>query len=181
MCFYHGDYDWVARVNDEEEGPAPAAVICDECHRRIRAGEWRYHLDQQEHEECQACEDGDCGCLPDSCCECVTPRYGETFTYDRCEHCHLMLAAIEAAEAEEGCDGDEARPSLGRMAEEVGDAGREARTRYADAARERSPGLAMSGYLDNWFDPDAWEDAQELDYDWDGHDFEPVEVYGGEG
>lgn len=129
MCFWEGDYDWVATVAEWSEGQANGATRCDECHRDIPEGATVHRLFMQEHEECRTCCDGECECPKDEdgdcpvCC-CPDPDFGESQDYGRCEDCHAFLRAVEAAEIEEGCKPHEARPRLTSMVEDIREAGR---------------------------------------------------------
>ncbi len=127
MCFY-ADADWYASVTETDEGPAPKATKCSECRKPIAEGEWRYHVWQQEHEECQTREEknhiGDDDeevmihdCIRDKA-EC---EYGETFDYDCCISCKVLRNAIRQVEEAEGCTGNETEPALPCLFEDVSD------------------------------------------------------------
>ena len=121
MCFYH-ESEWTAMVQEEADTKADEETKCDECHGVIPVGAFLHTLHQQEYEECHACERGDCECSPDGgkqCCQCSNPDFGETFDYEVCRGCHLLLQAIEKVEEEAGCKGSETRPSLSGMMEEL--------------------------------------------------------------
>lgn len=149
MCFVN-DYDWYSSVQEESTEAAVAPVRCDECSRWIMFGESYYHLYQQEHEECQCCEDGDCeckdgrdadGCVQDHECSCEKPAYGETFSYDCCDECHRFLQAIKEAEQEAGCDYTEAQPPLGEMMSAINDGGMEEARKYWKTALANYPDM----------------------------------------
>ena len=159
MCFYNDDYDWTASVVEQSTGVS-IGKLCDECHLPIPPGATIHHIFMQEHEECHACENGECECplTADgelSCdskgCQCEKPAFGETFDYDRCDECDKFLRAVEAAEIDEGCEPYEARPGLGGMIEELrnleGDNEVYPAKRYFKLAVKMFPELVTSGYL----------------------------------
>lgn len=145
MCFYHGDCDWSASVVETDEGPATKRTQCDECREWIEPGQWVRHIHQQEHERCQTCEDDSdynrFNFDPDNeDCKAGKHDYGKTFDYDCCERCARLLAAIEAVEEAEGCVGEETRPMLCWMYEQVGDSDDGWRG-YADKHAAIRPGV----------------------------------------
>lgn len=109
MCFYNDDYDWYASVCETTDGASDTETACHECGEKIAAGQWRRHVYQQEHDECQRCEWEQ---LDDDEEPCEQHDYGETYDYDCCESCEKILKAIEALEAEEDCPEHSRRPSL---------------------------------------------------------------------
>ena len=145
MCFVHDDYDWIAMVNEEADEVATRPMKCDECDAAISAGQFMHTIHQQESEWCKDCENGDCECAVE-CCECERPNLGESFDYVRCEQCDKFLRAVEAAEIEQGCDEDTARPGL-PMWDDLQGGGRLDAKRYWKKARSMFPELVASGYL----------------------------------
>jgi hypothetical protein len=115
-------------------GEAKEPTRCDECHDTIPAGGWVRHIFQQEHEMCQQCEEGDA-----TRCEDGDHDFGETYAYDRCEACDKVLRAIEQAEIEEGCKGDETQPPLEGLREEMYNIDQHERARYLNKLRQMSP------------------------------------------
>jgi hypothetical protein len=122
MCFTH-DYDWCAEVCDETTGAAEKATVCDECHKPIPAGVWVRSVYQQQHEQCQRCEDEDSRDFEEDHPDCAGDEheYGETFDWDCCEACDKVLRAIKAAELEEGCKEYESQPALTELSQAMSD------------------------------------------------------------
>lgn len=156
MCFVH-DYDWRAELVERGSHATESGTSCHECYARIGPGETIHTLWMQEHEECQACENGDCACLKnhdDAGCQCEEPVHGESFDWQCCDNCYKFLQAVEAVEVEAGCHRSEARPALTAMIEEVSgsnsvgreEAMPEAR-KYFKKAIALFPELKASGYL----------------------------------
>lgn len=145
MCFVH-DYDWHASVCERTTNTAEKPTRCHECGRMIAADSPVHHVYMQQYEECRDCERGDCSC-GDDCCQCPDPAVGETFNYDCCEDCQKFLYAVQVAEEEAGCSGDETRPWLGGMTEAIHDGGRDEARRYFKTALRMHPELRASGYL----------------------------------
>lgn len=134
MCF-DNDYDWCASVSEVTEGPAEKKCRCEECYSVIEPGQWRKHIWQQEHEECQcdACQEAE-GTSPD----CV-PSYGETYDCNICHACVKMLDAVRVVEVSEGCPAYAQQPAFGELWEslrEISDA-----EKYIAKAREMYPEL----------------------------------------
>lgn len=154
MCFTD-DYDWCASAVTNEHKPAASDLKCDECDRIIPAGELYHYTYQQEHEECQRCEDHECNCVnwdDDSVnycddCKCESPDYGETFSYDCCEECHQFLDAIKQTEQAEGCPPEASQPPLGMMLENLAEFDEDAE-KYFTTAKTLYPNLEASGYLE---------------------------------
>lgn len=144
MCFYHDDYDWIAEICETTAGVSPLAAKCDECGKRILAFEWRCHVYQQEHEECQRCEYEE---LEPDDEPCQTHDYGETFNYDRCEDCDKIIRAIEQYELREGCKPHESRPALCDLKEELNPWNRDDAPLYAAVAIEMFPELGDVPWL----------------------------------
>jgi hypothetical protein len=144
MCFYRDDYDWMASVTKQASVDSGPATNCDECGCAIAATEWRHTIYQQEHEQCQICED-------DSADEYIDPAdreadfscthdYGETFSYARCRGCDNLLKAIESREIAEGCPAHARRPSLCGLHDEILE--HEQRREYGELAVAMFPELA---------------------------------------
>lgn len=126
MCFTY-EPDWYASVSDQAIlicQESLNALKCAECYDIINVGEAYHHIEQQEHEECQACGDGDCDCSADEygeClgCECEAPSLGESFEMDWCQNCENLLRAIEEIEKEEGCPPHSRRPAMPGLFDEL--------------------------------------------------------------
>ncbi len=151
MCFYNDDYDWVAAIEDEAERILEKPTRCDECGRKMQVGETAHHVFQQQHEECQACEEGDCDC-PDKedCphdCKCDEPNFGETFEYDRCVECDKFLKAVEQHETDEQCPPMERQPAYAMMIETISEFERKDALKYFRKAARMFPELKRTGYL----------------------------------
>ena len=142
MCF-NNDYDWSASVYFDDVVKAERWWKCMECGLPILEGEYFRVIEMWEHEYCQRCEETKAGTGDE--CDCKKPDFGEQFTTRRCLCCDQMLRAIEAAEIEEGCSGDETRPPLEQMIEGLQYA--DDRQRYFDKARAMFPILETNGYL----------------------------------
>lgn len=136
MCFYN-DYNWYASVTEETNIPATEPFRCDECGRTMPAGSTRRYVYQQEHETCYDCDDED----PDH-----QHNYGETNEYTSCDECRKMLAAIEIAEIEDGCDPAYSHPGLTGMVDAIIESRSDSK-KYFQAAAKASPELVSSGYL----------------------------------
>lgn len=151
MCFVV-DADWTARVAEEQELVSDGKVRCDDCFRRITVGEKYGRIDQQEHEECQRCEETWSRMTDEDVaeqkewCEQEGHDYGETFTHRMCRHCQVFREAISAVEVREGCSFYESQPAFGDIRDSIWDS--DHREEYADEARAMDAGLVMSGYLD---------------------------------
>lgn len=144
MCFYN-DYDWTAAVYCDDVVRAEIDRKCRECRGEIKVGEYFREIEMWEHEECQRCY-GEWGDKElDQECDCDKPDLGEHFHTRRCLSCDQFLRAIEAAEIAEGCEGQETRPSLEGMIEEIRYA--QGIREYFAKARELFPNLETSGYL----------------------------------
>jgi hypothetical protein len=152
MCFYSGDYDWYAAINEESTLCAAKPTQCDECHTTIPIGGIVHHIFQQENESCSDCEDGYCTCPRDEdgdcldCC-CLDPNYGESFECDWCDECDKFVKAVKAAEIEAGCPEHQSRPLLTQMRDSIHDGGMEEAKKYWIKARSLYPELVASGYL----------------------------------
>lgn len=179
MCFYHGDYDWIARSVEQDMRKSTIPVRCDECHHKIPPGAEYQHTEMREHEECQRCQD-ECSekyehCHP-ACAEGVHD-FGEESEHDVCGECLKMLAAIQYVEADDGCVGDETQPATGELLEAMWES--DHATEYIDRARQEFPELAASGYLDAMYRRTReWE--RETEEQWDEDDTEPTDELGGE-
>ena len=180
MCFYHGDYDWIARVYEESTVKLQQPVKCLECFRPIPAGVAFTHIEMREHEECQRCQD-ECSegyedCHP-ACAEGVHD-FGEEYEHRTCDECQKLIAAIQAVETDEGCVGNETRPALGELREAMWESN--SAIAYIDRARREYPELAMSGHLDEFYKlTHEWE--REFEERWDEDDIGPTGEMGGEG
>lgn len=180
MCFYHGDYDWVARFFKTEDRVSDGTVMCDECCQRICAGQLYEHTDQQEHEECRRCEDSFSSRYEpgNEKCDRGEHDYGETYQHHVCEQCQKMLTAVQRVEEDAGCIGAETRPGLGGLFEGVRES--DHREEYFDRARADHPDLALSGYLDT-----IYRDCREHELffweQWGDGDIGPTDELGGEG
>lgn len=163
MCFI-SESEWYADVS--EEGYVfnkNEKERCDECRRPIAAGDRKFEITQQEHEHCQACENGECLCEDQGewhDCECESPEYGETVEYVRCMDCDWFLAAVKVAELEAGCRESESLPPLGEMVNCVEESGRGEAEKYFSKAEELFPELAASGYL-KWLKKKIFHDEDE--------------------
>ncbi len=196
MCFYHdGDYDWLARFHESNTTVAEKAVKCLECFNPIRAGVPYTHIEMREWEECKVCDpetraeasDYDSSSNSDEPvepCEEGKCDYGESDYHRICEECSKFLNAIQRVEEEDGCTGAEARPAYGQLREAMWES--DHAQDYLNRARADYPELAMSGYLDEFY-----ELTREYDTLFVGHwciggaldddDFEPTHEFGGEG
>lgn len=145
MCF-NNDYEWTAAVHFDDVVKAKTWCKCMECGLPILEGEYYRQIEMWEHEQCEQCY-GEWGDKRDTDepCDCDKPDYGEQFATRRCLCCDQLLRAIEAAEIEEGCSGDETRPPLEQMIEGLQYA--DDRERYFAKARELFPILQTNGYL----------------------------------
>ncbi|MDE2100919.1 MAG: hypothetical protein KGL39_26975, partial [Patescibacteria group bacterium] len=151
MCFFN-DADWYAEVYEEVISKAEKDFACEECGANVSAGEEYRYIFMQENEdtECEFCEKGKerdgTKCL--ECNGTGSRDPGETFEYARCMECDRFLQAIEAAEIEEGCSRDEARPRLNYLREDIREADPVPMLRrYIKKAIEMFPELKKSGYL----------------------------------
>lgn len=150
MCFYNDDCDWIADVNDVTDGPAPEAGHCIECSAAIAVGDPCRSVHQQEHEDCQKCDetsddadfDEDGNYVP---CD-GNHDYGETFDCLICESCCQILKAIEAHEIDAGCPPHARQPSLGRLWDETIE-DTEALADYLKRAKELFPGIEARSRL----------------------------------
>lgn len=133
MCFSN-EADWYARISDIVFAKAESQCKCNECRRTINAGEWREHVYQQEHEECQLCEFDECE---------GTHDYGETYEGDTCRECCLLLAAIYDLEAQEGCPEYSRQPLGGMLQEELWQDRRYGENKYIPYALSKYPELAI--------------------------------------
>lgn len=109
MCFYHGDYDWVAEIHEVKTRKSTGEK-CGECFCMIPVGQEYTHHYWQEREECQLCEDEE----PHDECD-----FGEESECIQCQECLRLIAAIAVVEEAEGCKGSETKPSIGGLYEEV--------------------------------------------------------------
>jgi hypothetical protein len=160
MCFIN-NCSWTAEVQEEWSALAEKPTYCEECRRPIPAKAMVHYLEQQEHEECQACVWGDCAC-PDRTddfhyCVCAEPEFGELFEWRCCDDCCRFLKVIEAAEMEAGCAASESRPMLGEMIESLREAHADL-DRYLEAAQRLHPELQANGYLEWLRRRIRWED-----------------------
>jgi len=130
MCFVNDDYDWYAEESSRTTVTATSPHFCCECGFQIDIGEEYELLRLQQYEECRLCYDGECSCLPDQCCQCPAPAFGETSEYVTCLNCTKFLRAVEAAEVESGCHPNEARPHLGQMDSDIRDGGMDEAKKY---------------------------------------------------
>lgn len=140
MCFYD-DADWYASVCDVTEGPADKPCQCWECGAKIKPGDMRKHVYQQEHEECQRCEYEE---LDEDEEPCETHEYGEIFECNLCDACCKILRAIYAVEEDEGCPEYARQPMFGELKEAIwnDDDGR-----YAQRAVAMFPELSSVEWL----------------------------------
>lgn len=158
MCFSH-DYDWRATViHLDDKATSDKPVKCDECRRIIQPGTPYTHLHQQENDP----DDWPEAWLdrnPDAE-EADVPAFepGETYDWDCCQDCANLLDAVEAAEREEGCTGDETRPALGELRQAMHDDRRDG-WRYLKKARELHPHLTAE-YLAHMAGTAGQEDDQ---------------------
>lgn len=143
MCF-DNDADWYAEVSTIVDGEAQHATTCFECGTKIKAGEWRRHIDQREHDQCQRCEDELGDWWEDGVEPCGEGEhdYGQTFTVDVCQGCCQLLAAIEAVERDEGCPEYARQPAYGELSEAIRDDVLYGESRYVTRAVSDQPELA---------------------------------------
>lgn len=110
MCFCDDyDYDWTAEVCNACEAHGGQDTRCSECRRMIHPEQWRYSIFQHEHEECVLCEDEEEHWVHEEC------DYGQTYHYERCDVCHMLLLAIRSVERRRGCPIDAQQPPLGDL------------------------------------------------------------------
>ncbi len=149
MCFYHDDYGWSAEVCESTFVRGADECRCIECNRTIRSGEWRQRIWQQEHEECQICEDDFSDGYDDEVRkELCKHDYGETFGAEICRECCLMLEAIYDLERIEGCPEDARQPACGELKQVLYDEKTEHRVRkYRQHALTMFPQLVGSVIL----------------------------------
>lgn len=148
MCFDY-DADWNAEINEEIYHRVPVEEKCWECHSIIPAGAWRYHLEQQEYEACQICEDdcsedyrgGEDG-EPAEPCPDGEHEYGETFSASLCVGCCKIRAAMYDLEAQEGCPEHSRTPPIGVLSEELSMDRMYNDSHYTKRALEMFPELA---------------------------------------
>lgn len=140
MCF-NNDYDWYADISDVRDWPLGRPTSCHECCAPIGYGDWRRHIFQQEHEECQWCEYEE---LAEADEPCETHDYGETFECDLCRDCCKILAAIEAVETDEECPPHARQPAIGELVEALS---YDEDSRYARRAVAMFPELKSSRML----------------------------------
>jgi hypothetical protein len=191
MCFYHDDYDWIARVFEETTAKADKPLKCLECFRHVGPGEAYTHIEMREYEECRVCqEDRDDGRFrEDFDCEAAGGKhdFGEEDTHRICDRCQKLLEAIQRVEEDDGCSGQETRPALAQLRDAFWES--DHAQAYLDRARADSPELAMSGHLDHFYELTAeWRDRfEENDWRGDGEpawfddDVGPTDELGGEG
>ena len=158
MCFYHGDYDWYAELQENDSYIIKnLPITCNECLIKVQVGETIHHIYLQQHEECNICYSGECDCPftvisgeePErNCCQCKYPEFGETFDWYCCDNCHKFLEAIQTSETEAGCKGNSTRPALGTMVEELREGGKEEVERYIKKLESLYPELITNGYLE---------------------------------
>lgn len=150
MCFYNEDYDWIAEVNEVTDGPASQAGKCIECGSAIAIGDTCRTVHQQEHEECQQCEEDGCNAEYDADGNYVpcdgNHDYGEIFDCLICESCCQLLQAIEAHEIDAGCPPHARQPSYGGLWEETFE-DEEALADYLKRAKEMFPGIETRSRL----------------------------------
>jgi hypothetical protein len=150
MCFYYpDDYDWIARVNEWSQPTAEELLTCRECGADIKPGQKYRKLYQQEHEECQLCEDecsetydeehAKAGCDHD---------YGENYTYRRCNDCELMVECIAEVEAEQDCPPGTRRPPLEELEEAFNPCEHDDAPLYAQRVVEKHPHLAKHKWIE---------------------------------
>lgn len=139
MCFYTGDYDWYAQVN-ETTTQTKGKSHCVECHRVIVDGEERVCLYQRQYEECHCakCFDSEEEESSDRC-DVTEGDYGETYEADWCMDCRGFLDAVQAAELAAGCRPDESQPYVGRLWESIQEAGAREAKKYAKEFLRRHP------------------------------------------
>lgn len=122
MCFDY-DFDWYAEVNETEFLPKGKQRKCDECGVEMAENEPRTRIKQQEHEQCQLCEDefSDYYIEPeerDAGFKC-DHDYGETFEIEFCENCRKIIEAIVEYEKREGCPVGSRQPAHGALWDEM--------------------------------------------------------------
>ena len=161
MCFYNDNYDWYAQVNEVTDGPAMKAGTCEECRQPIAVGDQCRSVHQQEHEECQQCDedsddaefDADGNFIP---CD-GNHNYGETADFMICESCCQILKAIEAHEIDEGCPPHARQPSYGGLWDETTE-DLDALGKYLARAQTMFPGIEsrsrMFQRMHEWVDMD---------------------------
>ena len=156
MCFCN-NYDWRANVNETTFAQSDKPSRCYECGRDILAGEWRQEVFQQEHEQCQICEDSFSDLFIDLdldddeewrqklMAELAEHKhdYGETFSCTICRECCLLLESIYDREAKEGCPEHSRQPMFGELSDAVSYGG------YGEHAVAMFPELARHKFLAN--------------------------------
>ena len=125
MCF-RNDYDWYPQVVEIEQVVLSKPTRCEECRRKLPTGETmkRTYL-QENHPDDWDDEDGN----P------VDFEPGETSLHYTCLPCCQLLEAVQSAEEDAGCKGDEAMPAVG----ELGDALYDEPERYLAKLKELYP------------------------------------------
>lgn len=141
MCFYNDDYDWTASVVLQEKRTAGKQIQCYECGAKIAPGESYQWIFMQEHEECRVCE------WEEAETPCEKHDYGEDFSYQRCNACSQLLAAIKAVEIEEGCPEHAQQPGLCELGEVFCE--HENRREYAARAVAMFPELKSHRLIDH--------------------------------
>jgi len=152
MCFYNEDYDWVASVVAKSTRTHDKDCKCCECGRVIPAGTVMHRVDQQEHSECQTCEEDWSDTFDENADkETCEHDYGETYSCVWCQDCEHLLLAIEAVEADEGCPEYSRRPHHEGLHDELYELSD--RDKYAERALQMFPELAGHPCL-MWYEPE---------------------------
>lgn len=163
MCFYTDDCDWIASHTEEENRTEDKDRRCLECGTKIPAGQELHRIYLQEHEDCQACEYGECVCAGDEPieeshdCRCEKPDFGQDYEYRRCLNCDRLLQVIEDVELSRGCRSWESRPMLEQMRESLQQMDWSDAKAYFDACRVKHP--EMSSWLDAMVER-LWDDEE---------------------
>lgn len=115
-------------------------------------GSISFNVYQQEHEDCQACGDGNCECPLDAegdCIECVCDPvdFGNTFEMHWCHNCEAVLKGIEAFELAQGCKEGTRRPPCGELMDMLWDLRHDNVSKYIEMAVHLTPDLKNSEYL----------------------------------
>ena len=141
MCFYAAEAEWFATISDEKEIVLDKDRKCMECRAVMPAGSTVFYLHQQEHEECQGCDNLECKC------DYEEPCFGEVYDYYCCLNCRKFLEAVEAAEIDAGCERSDSRPSYEGMMDEIREGRAGEALKYWRKAKKMYPELKANGYL----------------------------------
>lgn len=139
MCFT-GDYGDGFQVNFEqkERGRSCRDLACDECYATIPAGTVHLRRWQSAAPWCAEC--GRWGVDSEVCGEPCDDRLGGDWYFGPvCGACEILLAAVEAVEADEGCEPGVRLPPPGWLGEEWDYLDDDAVRAYAVEAIRREP------------------------------------------